>query len=742
MSSKIPRKALAIQSRKKRSKAKTRFKTDEKKKDSTSRGSSDPNKCYQPYDEEEEEEEILGSDDDEQEDPKDYCKGGYHPVKIGDLFNNRYHVVRKLGWGHFSTVWLCWDLQAKRFVAMKVVKSAQHYTETAIDEIKLLRCVREADENDPFRERTVQLLDDFKISGVNGTHVCMVFEVLGNNLLKFIIRSNYQGIPLPNVKNIMRQVLQGLHYLHTKCNIIHTDIKPENVLICVEETHVRKLASDAYEWQKKGDKLPGSAVSTAPKERPNESSKMSKNKKKKLKKKAKKQQQLMDLQMQQISEVEMEKLHDEPDHTNRSPESKKSLIGTGDKNEPTCDSNNSSARNSMVVLDSNGSSNRNSVVVVDEEETSNQPSTVAKDTTTITVIENTVNIAINHQNENHILAQKNNNANPKDSTEKEALDKATVLEQNLKNSSESLQNNKIDKKVEINGPTITELESPSVDTSKGISTSTSGDSISVSVSVSETCNGHESPVKEETSPVEPVEAKGAVKSERGVICDENSVDQEREGNPFKAVSEGDIGPLPSMDSDEQLEKGDGDGLTLNSARYIDPVREICDIPCKLADLGNACWTYHHFTEDIQTRQYRCLEVLVGAGYGTPADIWSTACMAFELATGDYLFEPHSGGEEYSRDEDHLAHIIELLGPIPRHIALSGKYSREFFNRKGELRNITKLKPWALYEVLMEKYEWDPDEATAFSDFLVPMLEFEPEKRATAWDCLQHPWLNS
>lgn len=54
-----------------------------------------------------------------------------------------------------------------------------------------------------------------------------------------------------------------------------------------------------------------------------------------------------------------------------------------------------------------------------------------------------------------------------------------------------------------------------------------------------------------------------------------------------------------------------------------------------------------------------------------------------MASGDYLFEPHSG-EEYSRDEDHLAHIIELLGTIPKHIALSGKYSRDFFNRKGWL----------------------------------------------------------
>ena len=65
----------------------------------------------------------------------------------------------------------------KSFVALKVVKSAAHYTETALDEIKLLKCVRETDEEHPFRSRTVQLLDDFKISGINGTHVCMVFEV-------------------------------------------------------------------------------------------------------------------------------------------------------------------------------------------------------------------------------------------------------------------------------------------------------------------------------------------------------------------------------------------------------------------------------------------------------------------------------------------------------------------------------------------------------------------------------------
>lgn len=61
----------------------------------------------------EDDDEVFSSEDEEQEDSSDYCKGGYHPVKIGDLFLNRYHVTRKLGWGHFSTVWLCWDLQVR-----------------------------------------------------------------------------------------------------------------------------------------------------------------------------------------------------------------------------------------------------------------------------------------------------------------------------------------------------------------------------------------------------------------------------------------------------------------------------------------------------------------------------------------------------------------------------------------------------------------------------------------------------
>ncbi|XP_012261820.1 SRSF protein kinase 3 isoform X2 [Athalia rosae] len=557
-----------------------------------------------------EDDEIYSSDDEEQEDSSDYCKGGYHPVKIGDLFLNRYHVTRKLGWGHFSTVWLCWDLQDKRFVALKVVKSASHFTETALDEIKLLKDVRDTDSNDPKRNKTVQLLNDFKISGINGLHVCMVFEVLGHNLLKLIIKSNYRGIPRNNVKSIIRQVLEGLDYLHNKCKIIHTDIKPENVLICVDETYIRKLASEATELYSLGFKLPVSLISTAPKEfqEPTTNTKMSKNKKKKLKKKAKRQNELLKKQMEQIEEIE---------------EQSKLLVDPVE----------------------NGGVETNSP---------------DQDVNTESIEDNTT-----------------------ESKESPDISEPPTSEPALR----------------ING----------------IDVFTGGEKI-------------ENQSLEEHQKVEDI-----------TLCD---IEQ--------SCSEGTLAP----DTEETEESGEGNALTsvhiLNppeskqlkraSVAPLDPAIVECEVEVKIADLGNACWVHKKFTEDIQTRQYRSLEVLLGAGYDTSADIWSTACMAFELATGDYLFEPHSG-DDYSRDEDHLAHIIELLGEIPRRIALSGKHSRIFFNKKGELRHITGLKPWSLYEVLTEKYDWLPSEAREFAKFLTPMLDFDPSKRATAAECLKHPWLN-
>uniref|UniRef100_A0A672K7C6 non-specific serine/threonine protein kinase n=1 Tax=Sinocyclocheilus grahami TaxID=75366 RepID=A0A672K7C6_SINGR len=613
---------LALQARKKRGKAKKST----KKPAHPPRGASQ----QQPPTEtqiQEPDEEILGSDDEEQEDPNDYCKGGYHHVKIGDLLNGKYHVIRKLGWGHFSTVWLAWDIHGKRFVAMKVVKSAEHYTETALDEIKLLRSVRNTDPDDPNREMVVQLLDDFKISGVNGTHVCMVFEVLGHHLLKWIIKSNYQGLPLPCVKSIIRQVLQGLDYLHTKCQIIHTDIKPENILMSVDDLYIRRLAAEATEWQKAGAPPPsGSAVSTAP--APKQAPKMSKNKKKKLKKKQKRQAELLEKCIMELEEMEIgpEGREEEEDDL----ESPKSLSCAPLRQLSLQDiTRKRLTSDASLELNCNGCMHSSQTQPEEDDQ--------------------------GDQRHGQLLQEDHHNANT--------------------------------------GPEDT------------------------AQSMYEYCNGAESP----------------------------ELDQAGYSNGTSGREQPEEGELPSGEQDQQKtrtrlfsplpDKLSSGSLLVNPLEPLNADK----IKVKIADLGNACWVHKHFTEDIQTRQYRSLEVLLGSGYSTPADIWSTACMAFELATGDYLFEPHSG-EDYSRDEDHIALIIELLGAIPRKLILTGKYSKEFFTKKGDLKHITKLKPWGLLDVLMDKYEWPREEAETFTDFLIPMLELLPEKRATAADCLRHPWL--
>jgi hypothetical protein len=111
---------------------------------------------------------------------------------------------------------------------------------------------------------------------------------------------------------------------------------------------------------------------------------------------------------------------------------------------------------------------------------------------------------------------------------------------------------------------------------------------------------------------------------------------------------------------------------------VGPGRSALDaIQVKIVDLGNACWTHKHFADDIQTRQYRCPEVIIGSTYDTSADMWSLACLVFELLTGDLLFDPRSG-EGFDRDEDHLAQQMELLGKMPKKISQAGRFSKNYF----------------------------------------------------------------
>jgi serine/threonine-protein kinase SRPK3 len=168
-------------------------------------------------------------------------------------------VLKKLGWGHFSTVWLAFSLFDKKLYALKILKSNKKYLDSAFDEEEICKIIaenylsstwtksvkqyftqtlrKEPSEIVINRETThcIQMYDWFFHHGPNGKHFVMAFEVLGKNLLSLVKAYDYHGIPMPIVREITRQLLMSLDYMHRICGLIHTDLKPENITFALKE---------------------------------------------------------------------------------------------------------------------------------------------------------------------------------------------------------------------------------------------------------------------------------------------------------------------------------------------------------------------------------------------------------------------------------------------------------------------------------------------------------------------------
>ena len=425
----------------------------------------------------------------EQESAAKYCEGGYHPIRIADVIDDRYHVVRKIGFGHFSTVWLTWDstspVHDPEFRALKVSKSERVFADATLTEIKILQKVSDADPSHDFRKFVCGILDNFAVQSPNGTHVCMVQHCHGENLLQLIQRGDHKGLPEANVKSITKQMLQGLHYLHAVCGIVHTDIKPENILIEVSPARIKKMAMGAVVMHRKGEKMPAE------------------------------------------------------------------YVGSHELVEPAAD------------------------------------------------------------------------------------------------------------------------------------------------------------------------------DQRPAATPAAAADQKKDpaASPWKFPEET-ITSILEMEHSEP-----------------DPAMQDCEISIKIADFGNACYVDHHYTYLIQTLPYRSMEVVIKAEYGPAADVWSTACVAFEIATGDYLFDGMVG-DRFAKTEDHLGHIVELLGNVPLPVLRKGKHYRKYFTPRGHLKKHHPKRFWPLTDVLIEKYLWPEERATAFSSLLHPMLHYDQEKRLAAEPASLHPYLSS
>ena len=555
-------------------------------------------------------------------------------MHIGEVLLERYIIMQKLGYGHFSTAWLALDTKYGNYVAIKIQKAKQQYIDAAYDEVEILqelgkhnfdkewiKSLKEyykddkeklADIETAENSKVVQLLNSFIHHGQNGRHFCMVFEIVGVTLLEIMKRYNYKGIPLPYIRTICKQILIGLDFLHRMCHIIHTDLKPENVLVCLTKDELREIQTTGHLNIQKTDKKKKNKIDNnlndsniINEEKNSMTGKQLRKKRQKFRKKQIKKMEKMGMSPQEIDK-KMKEIMKQKNDSIMEKESENIDVDNFDIDE-----------------------------LIERPRVSSVPK-----------------ININNQKD----------------------------EDNYQD--DEYEDNYIDN----NAPLY-------------------------NINLMEYSNNLQRYLKEKTRILHDEDYRRNMIEKNNILTSEVS-DQEK-AKMMKKLSE------------KMSRRGP----------EIDPSIEV-----KICDIGNACWFNHHFSTIIQTRQYRAPEVILGINYNETSDIWSLACMLFELATGDFLFEPRKG-ETFSKNDDHLAQIIEAVGKMPKNFALSGLNSYKYFDKNGKLLRIKKLIYYPIKVILVKKYNFKEKEAKAFSDFLMPMLEYYPDKRASARELLKHPWLN-
>ncbi|XP_038054093.1 dual specificity tyrosine-phosphorylation-regulated kinase 2-like [Patiria miniata] len=171
---------------------------------------------------------------------------------------------------------------------------------------------------------------------------------------------------------------------------------------------------------------------------------------------------------------------------------------------------------------------------------------------------------------------------------------------------------------------------------------------------------------------------------------------------------------------------------------------------KVIDFGSSCYEHQRIYTYIQSRFYRAPEVILGARYGMPIDMWSLGCILAELLTGYPLLPGEDEG-------DQLATVIELMGMPPQRLIEQSKRAKNFINSKGHPRYCTvttlpdgttvlnggrsrrgKVRGPPGSKDLVKALKGCDD--PLFIDFLKRCLDWDPQSRMTPSQALRHAWL--
>jgi cyclin-dependent kinase-like len=132
---------------------------------------------------------------------------------------NKYEVLGIVGEGAYGIVYKCLNKVTNKYVAVKKFKETQDklVQKTMKRELAMLQMLR--------HENVVEFQESFVSKG----NFFLVFEYVEKNLLE-VLEESPHGLSPKLIRSLVYQMCKAVAYLH-KNNMIHRDVKPENLLI-------------------------------------------------------------------------------------------------------------------------------------------------------------------------------------------------------------------------------------------------------------------------------------------------------------------------------------------------------------------------------------------------------------------------------------------------------------------------------------------------------------------------------